>query len=50
VLGTSEMVREEAKRAIEITNGERFILGTGCVAQVITPHGNIQAACQAVKD
>lgn len=49
-LGTAEQVRAEAKQAIEQTNRQRFILGTGCVAHVIAPHGNIMAARMAVED
>jgi len=37
-------VRKEAADAIRQTNGKRFLLGTGCVAPVIAPHGNILAA------
>lgn len=46
-LGTPEDVRREASRAIEETQGKRFVLGTGCVLPIITPHGNIKAACDA---
>ncbi|MCX8024144.1 MAG: hypothetical protein N3A60_02960 [Thermanaerothrix sp.] len=46
-LGSPEDVRREAHQAIQETQGKRFILGTGCVLPIITPHGNIQAACQA---
>ena len=48
VLESPEQVREEALAAIEVTGGKRFILGTGCVAQIITPHGNLMAARNAV--
>ena len=37
-------VRKEAIEALQQTGGQRFILGTGCVAPVIAPHGNILAA------
>lgn len=49
VFGTQEQVRAEAKDAIEKTNGNRFILGTGCVVPVIAPHGNILAARESVE-
>lgn len=49
-LGTSERVREEARNAIVETEGTRFILGTGCVTPIITPHGNFQAARQIVTE
>ena len=50
VLGTPEMVLAEARDAIQITQGQRFILGTGCVLPVIAPRGNILAARHAVED
>ncbi len=49
VLGTPESVAEEAEDAIQATNGERFILGTGCVTPTIAPHANILAARQSVE-
>ena len=50
VLGTPEQVNAEARDAILATRGKRFILGTGCVLPIITPHANIFAArrsCEA---
>jgi uroporphyrinogen decarboxylase len=49
-LGTPEMVRAEARAAIEATGGKRFILGTGCVAPTTTPHGNLVAARNVVEE
>lgn len=49
VLGTPEQVTAEAHDAIKTTNGQRFILGTGCVVPIIAPHGNILAARQSVE-
>ncbi len=49
VLGTPEEITAQAKKAIEATNGERFILGTGCVVPITAPFGNIQAARQSVE-
>jgi uroporphyrinogen decarboxylase len=49
VYGSSEDVRKEAEDAILQTSGKRFILGTGCVIPVITPHGNIMAARNGVE-
>jgi uroporphyrinogen decarboxylase len=43
-LGTPEQVSKEARVAITATDGKRFILGTGCVMPLTTPHGNIIAA------
>jgi hypothetical protein len=48
VLGTPELIRTEAMRALEITQGKRFILGTGCVVPTIVPYGNLKAACNSV--
>ena len=44
VLGTPEQVTIEAKDAIRITEGKKFILGTGCVLPTIAPRANIIAA------
>jgi uroporphyrinogen decarboxylase len=49
VLGTPEMVRTEALQAIQETEGQRFILGTGCVLPITAPQGNIIAACQSIR-
>jgi len=48
VLGTPELIRTEAIHALEITQGKRFILGTGCVVPTIVPYGNLKAACNSV--
>jgi uroporphyrinogen decarboxylase len=50
VLGTPQMVKKEAKAAIEETQGKRLILGTGCVLPLTAPYGNIMAARRAVED
>jgi uroporphyrinogen decarboxylase len=42
-------VREEAADAIQQTNGNGFILGTGCVVPVIASHGNLLAARKSVE-
>jgi uroporphyrinogen decarboxylase len=44
-----EKVKEEAAEAIKQTNGQRFILGTGCVVPVIASHGNLMAARKSVE-
>jgi uroporphyrinogen decarboxylase len=49
VLGTPEMVEAEALQALVATQGQRFILGTGCVVPVTAPHGNILAARRIVE-
>lgn len=49
-LGTPNQVMAEARDAIEETKGRRFILGTGCVTPIITPHGNLIAARNGVVD
>jgi uroporphyrinogen decarboxylase len=48
VLGTPEQVIAEAKDSILATNGERFILGTGCVVPITAPRANILAARRSV--
>jgi len=50
VFGESARVHEEALDAIQQTGGRRFVLGTGCVAPVIAPHGNILAVRQSVEE
>jgi len=47
-LGSPEEVKQDALRAIRETGSKRFILGTGCVTPIITPHGNILALKESV--
>jgi uroporphyrinogen decarboxylase len=49
VLGTPEEIVAQARKAIEATQGERFILGTGCVVPITAPYGNILAARKSVE-
>jgi len=49
VLGTPDDVIAESRRAIQESNDIRFILGTGCVTPIITPHGNILAVRKSVR-
>lgn len=49
VLGTPEDIEREAKEAIKSTDGERFILGTGCVVPTVAPYGNIMTARRSVE-
>jgi len=49
VLGSPDDVVAEAHDAIDTTEGLRFILGTGCVSPIVSPHGNLIAARQAVE-
>lgn len=44
VCGTPEQVRAEAERAVTLTEGRRFILGTGCVTPIVAPRANLRAA------
>ncbi len=46
--GDADAVRREAEDALRQTGGRRFILGTGCVAPIIAPHGNLRAARESV--
>lgn len=49
VLGDPTSVEKEAKQALLVTEGRRFILGTGCVLPIVTPRGNILAARESVE-
>jgi uroporphyrinogen decarboxylase len=50
VCGTPEQVRAEARRALELSSGERLILGTGCVTPIVAPRANLLAARQAAEE
>lgn len=50
VFGDPQRVRGEAIDALEVTGGQRMLLGTGCVTPVIAPFGNILAVRQSVED
>ena len=49
VLGSPDQVITEASEAVQATEGQRFILGTGCVTPITAPHGNIMAARKIVE-
>lgn len=49
VLGTPGDIEKEARQALDLTHGRRFILGTGCVMPITVPHCNILAARHAVE-
>lgn len=49
-VGTPADILVEAREAIASTGGKKFILGTGCVLPIITPHGNIQAIRELVQN
>jgi uroporphyrinogen decarboxylase len=48
-LGDPSLLGQEAEDAIHQTNGRRFVLGTGCVTPIITPHGNILTVRRSVE-
>lgn len=48
--GTPAAVRDQARDAIEQTNGRRFILSTGCVTMITSPLSNIRAARTVVDE
>jgi uroporphyrinogen decarboxylase len=50
VLGSHEDVIQESSDAMKETDGERFILGTGCVVPINAPYGNILAARKVVEN
>ena len=49
VFGPRSLVRQEALEAFTQTDGRKLLLSTGCVAPIIIPHGNLQAARQSVE-
>lgn len=49
VYGDAEQVEAEAREAILATEGQRLLLGTGCVVPIIAPYGNIMAARKSVE-
>lgn len=49
LLSEPERIYQEAQSAIQQTQGERFILGTGCVVPITTPYGNLLAARRSVE-
>lgn len=49
VMGTPEIVTEEAMDTITSMSDNPFILGTGCVVPIIAPHANIAAARLSVE-
>jgi uroporphyrinogen decarboxylase len=48
--GTPQEVQEEVADAIRQTGGRRYIVGTGCVTDIVSPTSNIRAARQAVEN
>jgi uroporphyrinogen decarboxylase len=44
VYGNAAAVQSEAEEAVSQTNGQRLMIGTGCVVPIIAPHGNLLAA------
>lgn len=46
---TPTAVREQARRAFELTNNRRLILSTGCVMMITSPTSNIRAARESVE-
>ena len=47
--GTPSEVREQAREAIQQTDGRRFVLSTGCVLITTTPTSNIRASREVVE-
>lgn len=48
-LGSDDDIKSEIDDAVQQTNGEGFILGTGCVLKQTTPYGNIKAAVDHIR-
>ncbi|MDK2980072.1 MAG: uroporphyrinogen decarboxylase [Chloroflexota bacterium] len=49
LLGDDAVIKAEIDDAVRQTNGEGFILGTGCVMMQTTPYGNIRTAIDHVR-
>ena len=49
VYGSSEDVQAEISDAVHQTQGQRLLLGTGCVVPVTAPYGNLLAARASVE-
>jgi uroporphyrinogen decarboxylase len=49
VTSNSRQLLSEVDDAIAMTNGQRIIIGTGCVIPIITPIGNIMTIRQSVE-
>ena len=47
--GTPERIGSEARAAIEVTEGRRLVIGTGCVTPITAPMVNIRAARDVVE-
>lgn len=47
--GTPAEVRDQARNAIEQTEGRRFIMATGCVAMITSPTSNLRAVRDVVE-
>jgi uroporphyrinogen-III decarboxylase len=47
--GPSERIAEEARRAIEATNGKGFLLAPGCSIDPETPEANLRALVEAAR-
>lgn len=46
-LGTPAQIRAEMEDALAQTGGKRFLLGTGCVTEIIAPHGNLNTVSKS---
>ena len=46
VRGTPDQIRARAREAIVETNGQRFVLGTGCVTPIVAPMANLRATAK----
>jgi uroporphyrinogen decarboxylase len=46
-LGNPAQIRAEIEDALAQTGGKRFLLGTGCVTEIIAPHGNLKIVSQS---
>jgi len=49
VRGSADTIETEITNAISQLKHRNFLLGTGCVLPIITPHGNIKHAVEYAK-
>ena len=49
VRGTPKEIRGEVREAAYSTGGRRLVIGTGCVAPIVAPYGNLMAMRKSVE-
>ena len=49
-LGDKNTIRKEINNAVHQVNGDRLMIGTGCVVPVIAPYGNLMTARETIEE